>query len=226
MDLLNSLALVARKPLMAGEERGPAGASRDLILALLRRGSRTVDELSSEVGITANSIRVQLAVLERDGLVQRDGVRRRARKPATLYALTADAERSFSNAYVPVLATLLQVVGDRVGPQATERILAEVGRRLGDGAARTGAAPAARLRDALDLLAALGGIAEVEQGDERIVVRGLGCPLAEVVRKDPRVCLAMQSLLSQVTGAAVRESCDRADRPACRFTIAPADRAA
>ena len=47
-------------------------------MALLRRGGMTVDELAAGLGLRGNAIRPQLAVLERDGFVERTGVRRGA----------------------------------------------------------------------------------------------------------------------------------------------------
>ena len=204
---------------MPAGNRG-SGPTRDRILALLRRGPGTVEDLSRDVGVTPNSIRVQLSTLERDGLVRREGLQRRARKPANLYALSADAERAFSNAYVPLLAGLLEVLGDRLGAEATTSVLAEVGHRLGRSASRPGVEREVRIRDALGFLTKLGSVAEVDERDDgRIVIRGLGCPLGEVVQKDARVCAAMQALLAEVVGAPVRESCERGGRPACRFEI-------
>jgi predicted ArsR family transcriptional regulator len=208
------------------EPQDDGTGTRERILTLLRRGPGTVDDLSRDVGVTPNSIRVQLASLERDGLVRRDGVRRRSRKPAHLYALSAEAERSFSKAYVPFLASLLQVLGDRLGPDVMTEVLEEAGRRIALARPRQHSEPEKRLRDALDLLGALGGVAEVERGDGTVHVRGLGCPLGEVVQQDARVCVAMQTLLSEVIGAPVRESCERTSRPACRFEIELPDHAA
>ncbi|HZR80069.1 MAG TPA: ArsR family transcriptional regulator [Candidatus Binatia bacterium] len=196
-------------------------ATRERILALLRRGPATVHDLSREVDVTPNSVRVQLGRLERDGLVRRAGVQRRLRKPAFLYALSAEAERGFSKAYIPFLASLIDVVRDRLGPDATADVLREVGRRLAAARPRHHAAPERRVRDALDFLRELGGAVEVERQAEKVVVRGLGCPLAEVVRDDARVCGAMESLLSEIVGAPVRESCHRGDRPSCCFEIDP-----
>ena len=201
-------------------------ATRDRILTLLRRGPATVEDLSREVGVTPNSVRVQLASLERDGLVRREGVRRLTRKPAFLYALTAEAERAFSKAYVPLLATLVKVLADRLDPDAMDGVLKEVGHRIAAARARSHVRLEQRLRDALELLGELGGAAEVERRDDVVLVRGLGCPLGEVVRQDPRVCLVLQSLLAEVTGAPVRESCERGSRPACRFEIELPERAA
>ena len=201
-------------------------ATRERILTLLRRGPGTVEDLSRDVGVTPNSIRVQLASLERDGLVRRAGVRRRSRKPAHLYALSEEAETAFSKAYVPFLASLLEVLGDRLGPDATTEVLQEVGRRIALARPQHHSEPEKRLSDALDLVGELGGVAEVERRDGIILVRGFGCPLGAVVQQDARVCVAMQSLLSEVIGAPVRESCERSNRPACRFEIEIPDHAA
>src|SRR5262245_32528037 len=125
-------------------------ATRERILALLRRGPATVADLCRGVDVTPNSVRVQLGRLERDGLVRRAGVQRRLRKPAFLYALSPEAERGFSKAYIPFLASLLDVVRDRLGPDATADVLREVGRRLAAARPRRHAAAERRLRDALE----------------------------------------------------------------------------
>ena len=54
----------------------------------------TVDELASAIGVTDNAVRLHLTALERDGLVRAEGVRREGSvgKPATLYAVTPDAQ--------------------------------------------------------------------------------------------------------------------------------------
>jgi predicted ArsR family transcriptional regulator len=200
--------------------------TRDRILTHLRRGRATVEDLSRAIDVTPNSIRVQLAQLERDGQVRRDGVRRTSRKPAHLFALSAEAERGFSNAYVPVLATLLRVLGERVALEVLSDALREVGRRLARPRARRSADFDERVDDALRVLAELGGIAEVEHRDGSVIVSGHGCPLGEIVRQEPQVCTALESLLGEITGAAVRECCDRTDRPSCRFVIERPDHAA
>ena len=46
-------------------------STRGKIITLLRRASRTVDELAQALDLTDNAVRAQLAALERDGLVQR-----------------------------------------------------------------------------------------------------------------------------------------------------------
>jgi predicted ArsR family transcriptional regulator len=65
---------------------------------------------------------------------------------------------------------------------------------------------------------ALGAVTHVE-GNGGCVIRGAGCPLAALTGKHPAVCLAMESLLSEVLGVEVNECCDRDARPKCCFEI-------
>ena len=100
------------------------------ILALLRRGSRTVDELASALGLTDNAIRTHVASLERDGVVRQRGVRPTGGKPAYAYEVAPEAERLFTRAYIPVLTQLVGVLAERMPADELQRLLAEVGRRL------------------------------------------------------------------------------------------------
>jgi predicted ArsR family transcriptional regulator len=52
------------------------------------------------------------------------------------------------------------------------------------------------------------------------LLRGAACPLATASARSPQVCRAVESLVSEVTGATARECCDRAETPRCCFEIA------
>ena len=51
-------------------------STRGRLIALLRRDTRTVDDLASALNLTDNAVRAHLAALERDGIVRQCGVRR------------------------------------------------------------------------------------------------------------------------------------------------------
>src|SRR5688572_21926167 len=108
------------------------GTTKGRILALLRRGSRTIDDLAAALRLTDNAVRTHVAALERDGLVQQRGFRPTRGKPAFAYEVAPEAERLFTNAYVPVLTQLVAVLGERMSPGAFEALLREVGRRLAE----------------------------------------------------------------------------------------------
>lgn len=197
-------------------------STRGRLLALLRIGPRTVDELAGDLRITHNAVRQHLAGLERDGLVRHTGVRRLgvAGKPATIYELEAEAEPLLSRAYAPVLGTLLEVIADEVPAPQARRILRETGRRLAAAVGGRAAGDfAARVDAAARILTALGGSVQVEHRRGAASIRGAACPLASAVSRNPHVCRAIESLVSEITGDRAREECDRADRPRCAFEV-------
>jgi predicted ArsR family transcriptional regulator len=212
--------------LAAGLSRRFFETTRGQVVALLRRSSRTVEELAQALGLTDNAIRSHLSSLERDELVRQDGVRRGqgAGKPATLYEIHPEAEPLFSRAYAPVLGALLEELDAQLSPERREALMQAVGRRLAGGVGRPPAGDLdARVKAGVALLNSLGGAAEAERRDGALVIRGCGgCPLSAATAHRPELCRAVQALLSEYIGAAVRECCDRGDRPRCHFEVAAA----
>src|SRR5829696_4412196 len=107
-------------------------STRGRIMALLRAGARTVDELRAELGLTNNAVRPHLVALERDGMIRSAGTRRGdgAGKPAVVFELHPDAEPLLSRAYAPVLAALLETLTDQPPEREARKVLRETGRRL------------------------------------------------------------------------------------------------
>ncbi len=194
-------------------------STRGRIVLLLRRASRTVEELAGALDLTDNAVRGHLATLERDGLVEQQGVRRGASKPSYTYALTPESERVFPKAYGTVLRQLLEVLPERLASDEVEALMREVGRRLAAGHGETAGDLEARLAVAVAVLGELGGLAELERGDGEFIIRGYSCPLAAVVPGHPEACRLAEALLTEVVGAPVRECCDRGEPFRCCFTV-------
>ena len=191
-------------------------STRGRIVALLRRRTSTVDELAQTLGLTDNAVRAHLATLERDGLVERKGIRRGPSKPAYAYDLTGETEQLFSRAYAPILDALLAELLERDGPEAVDALLQIVGKRLAQ--ARTPAGNIeTRLAQGAQVLNELGGLAEPEIENATLCIRGYSCPLATVTARYPAVCLAAASLLTEVVGVPMEEQCERGERPRCYF---------
>ncbi len=202
----------------------PDGPTRAQILALLRRGQMTVDELAQAIGITDNAVRLHLAALERDGLARSVGVRREGGvgKPATLFAVAPEAEAVFSKAYEPVLTTLLVTLAGRLGERELSDLLRDVGRQLAATSVSASATLEQRVRGAATVLDALGADTEVEpSGTNGFVLRGFACPLSRSVAQCPPLCGAVEELVAGITKAKVQEKCDRSDVPRCSFVVTP-----
>jgi len=207
------------------------GTTRGKIVALLRRASRTVNELAEALDLTDNAVRVHIATLERDGLVEQVGTRRgSARKPNHAYDLTPEAaERLFPKAYAPVLEQVLALLRERLPEAERDSLLREVGQRLAARhAAAFGTLPREeRLERALGLLADLGGQAALKTNADaghETMIEGRSCPLSAAVASGfPEICSVVAALVAALLGEPVVERCDRGNAtPRCRFLIASA----
>ena len=201
-------------------------STRGRMITLLRRSRRTVAELARALGLTDNGVRAHLAILERDGVVRQRGWVRRGSgggKPAYVYELTSEAEDLFPKAYALVLGWLLDVLAERLGLDESEALLRSVGRRLVEGKTVPPDSTRARLEAAADVLNELGGLAQLEEHDGTLIIRGYGCPLAAVTPDHPEVCRLAEALVAEVAGVPVHERCDRSERPRCCFEVASAD---
>jgi predicted ArsR family transcriptional regulator len=201
-------------------------STRGRIVTLLRRSGRTVEELARAVALTDNGVRGHLAVLERDGVVRQRGSVRRGSgggKPAYVYELTSEAEDLFPKAYEPALGQLLDVLAERLGLEESEALLRSVGRRLAEGMTVPKDGTRVRLEAAAGVLNELGGLAELEERDGTLFIRGYGCPLSAVTSDHPEVCRLAEALVAEVAGVPVHECCDRSERPRCCFEVAPAE---
>lgn len=203
--------------------------SRGRIVTALQRGGLTVDDLAGQLGLTANAVRAQLTAMERDGVVQRAGRRPGTTRPSHVFELTAEVEQLLSQAYAPFLTQLVRVFAEALPARDVDRLMREAGKGLAHelNAPRAARSFAERVERASELLnQQLGAVTRVEHNGG-YVIRGVACPLAALTGKHPAVCLAMESLLVELTGAAVHECCDRTSRPKCCFEIkAPTVRSA
>ena len=201
-------------------ERQIGGPMRGRIIALLRRGASTVEELAAELHVTDNAVRTHLQLLEREGVIIATGTRQGpgAGKPAVTYAIATGAEASLSGAYAPVLAALVQILAERSSPSELDELFRAVGRRLGPVQPMRGSLDM-RVRAAAATLTSLGSELDVERTPEGFLLRGHACPLSAVVRDQPDACHAVEELIAALVGTSVRERCDRSVGARCRFEI-------
>jgi predicted ArsR family transcriptional regulator len=196
-------------------------ATRGRVLTLLRERAWTVDDLAGRLGLSDNAVRFHLLALEAAGSVQKQGVVRKsgAGKPAELYALTSEAEESFSRAYAPVLAACVAELRETLSPPQVIAFLKRVGKRLAHGFGNPSGSLPSRVAGASRLLNAMGGITVVEKSGDAYHIVGRACPLSSAVEADHCVCAAVTALVGEIVDADVAERCDRSGRPRCNFEI-------
>ena len=176
--------------------------------------------MAKALGITDNAVRAQLTSLERDGLIRQHSLRRGPGKPSQSYTHTAEFEPVLSRAYLPFLVRLVRELAHRLPEDQLVALLGDLGRHwAAELHAETGD-PKSRAAAASALLNELGGVTDVEERGGQLTIRGFSCPLDVVVRENPRVCLAIEALLSELTGAPMKECCDRSgERARCCFEV-------
>jgi predicted ArsR family transcriptional regulator len=195
-------------------------STRGQILALLRTDVRTVNDLAAALKLTDNAVRAHLVSLERDGLIQRHGSRPGIRKPHTSYALAADAEQIFPKAYGSLLNHLVASISRRLDRRELRASMREVGLSLAnehtDGLSKRSRKE--RLAIALDLLKKVGGEATYH-ADGKKFIRSQHCPIAAITANYPDACLIVETFLSKITGARVKQHCERGISPRCCFEL-------
>jgi len=178
------------------------------------------------LGVTDNGIRLHLASLERDGLIQRGGVRRsgQAGQPAAEYSLSPAGELALSSAYAPALTALVAALGAKLKPKAARKVLVSAGRRLATQVPPgQGGSLSERAHSCAALLESLGGKIAVSAAGEKATLTGSGCPLAGAVRAEPGTCYMIEALLEKHAGVQAVQRCEHGDHPACRFEISAAE---
>ena len=78
---------------------GKIMGTRDRIIRLLLKDQSTVASLASKLEVTANAVRVQLALLKREGIVEIQNEVKGSRRPAGVYGLRPGANTQISKAY-------------------------------------------------------------------------------------------------------------------------------
>jgi predicted ArsR family transcriptional regulator len=196
--------------------------ARGRIVSLLRPGALTSDEIASKLGLTRSAVRIQITAMERDGVVRRVGKKPGTTRPSHVFELTTEAEQLLSTAYFPLLTNLVDVFAEALSHEQLTALLRKTGKALARELIRGRRVPGnlrARVNAASEILNdQLGATTHVE-GDGKIVIRGVGCPLAALTGKHPGVCLAMESLVTEIVGTSARECCDHNDRPRCCFEV-------
>ena len=156
------------------------GETRAKLLQLLRRSRHTITTLANALRLTDNAIRLHVAALERDGIIEPAGTQRdTGGKPARLYALTREGEELFPKAYALVLEGLVEEISQNDGRARAVELLRAVGRRAVSGTSAP-ADPEGRIASAAAALRDLGGDVEVQRTDRGWQLQGYGCPLSAV----------------------------------------------
>lgn len=188
---------------------------------LKRRGSSTISELKTALGLSENAVRHHLGQLERRGLISAEPTPTGAAgRPPRRYRLTQAAEGLFPKRYQELLelvldeaeargllGTLLEGVAQRIATQLAATL-----------PQRSSTDRLQQLLEGLDYGQMLASLERTATGWE---LRAFNCLYRDIGCRFEGVCNLLPRAITLATGlAATRLSCQRDGERACRFAIA------
>jgi len=195
-----------------------------IVTELRRRGSASATDLARSFGLSANAVRQQLMVLERDGLVAETSVRRGPTKPTYEFSLTPDADKLFPQAYDKMLTAVLRELRSQFGAAGVARVFEGLSRRAVDRArlAVTADEPEAKVAQLTEMLRKSGVVAEYSLIDGGFVLHEHSCPYSNTAKEHPEVCQVIHQVIDETIGGehAQTESLAHGGKE-CRFELHP-----
>jgi predicted ArsR family transcriptional regulator len=203
---------------MSASHLRPNGPARK-VLAELRHGPRTVEQISTSLRLTPNAVRNQLRKLQDAELAVRSGARPGTSKPSALYTITLEGQIQFSTLYLPVLTHFLRVAEGKCSGTQLETFMTETGKSLAARYPKPTGSVKDKTRSAARLLKTFGGITEVQARNGSMTIRSLGCPLSALTAENPAGCNVLGGFLEQYLSTPVHICCSREQEPKCCFEI-------
>jgi predicted ArsR family transcriptional regulator len=195
---------------------------------LKEHGQATVDDLAEQLELTSMTIRHHLNVLQADGLVTADQVRRvkRAGRPRLVYTLTDKAHALFPQNYDELARQLLREVKGMLSDEEVAEMFERIVNRIAAGAPapRQDQSFQERLDEVSEFLEEHGFVTRLEETEEGFLLRTINCPYREVMGEHGEVCDMDMALLTRLLDAApLRLTSIRDDAASCTYLIAPSE---
>jgi predicted ArsR family transcriptional regulator len=195
---------------------------------LQKNGSATVESLASQLGLASATVRRHLDILQRDGIVVFQEVRRGTGRPKHSFRLSEVGQEALPKAYDRLLVLLLQEInrlkkGD-LDHADGDQILSELFKRMAHNMAAAYVSPGSPLPDRIQALVQLmeevGYSPEIrrQDGSTRLVV--FNCPFRSVAREIGSTCLFDSTLISTILDIPVTKTdCITMGASACSYDL-------
>ncbi|HET6276568.1 MAG TPA: helix-turn-helix domain-containing protein [Candidatus Cybelea sp.] len=195
-----------------------------IVSELRRRGSASATDLARSFGLSANAVRQQLVVLERDGLVAEKPVRRGPTKPTYEFSLTPDADKLFPQAYDKMLTAVLRELREQFGSDGVERVFDGLSRRAIERArlSVTATEPEEKVAQLTEMLRKSGVVAEYSLIDGGYALHEHSCPYSDTAKEHPEVCQVIHQVIDKTLGGEHSQTESLAlGGKECRFELHP-----
>jgi predicted ArsR family transcriptional regulator len=189
---------------------------------LRERGQASALELSKALGMSPVSIHYHLNVLQREGLVEPQSVRRNVGRPHYVYSLRDSARELFPQSYHRLADRLLDELKSRLSEREISELFARIANDIADehATALQGKTLEQKIAALVELLGEEGFLARVEKVGGQFRLTQYGCPYYYVVERHPEVCQLDLNLISATLMVPVeREGCVLNGNDVCTFVV-------
>lgn len=197
---------------------------RQIIQILNRQGKATVDELARALGVTLMAVRLHLVVLERDGLVQRETLRKGPGRPALVFSLTEKALDELPKNYHTLADKLLEGMEDHLSEDQLAQVCGAVASSLANAhsSRMIGLPLIDKVAEASRILNEVGCAADWEPTGDGFVIHEYNCPYFRVAQKHPQLCQMDQDFMRDLLDAEVQMGARLvAQEQHCTYVIRP-----
>ena len=181
---------------------------RSQILHLLKKSEDglTTEEIRKALNVTTMAVSRQLALLEGQGLIRSELIRKPRGRPVHVFILTDSAETYFPKTYAQLLLDLLTEVKAHGGQKRVRKLLDQRFRTLVDSYRHKILHKdfGGKIQDTSKILEENGYLSEAKQmNGKKWELKLYNCPISKVAKEYPHVCGCEQTSLGSLLEAKV-----------------------
>jgi len=194
----------------------------DILRHLRERGQASAQELGKALGMSPVSIHYHLNVLQREGLVEPQPVRRSIGRPHYVYSLRESARELFPQSYHRLADRLLGDLKARLSEQDISDLFARIAEEITaeHAVALEGKTLNQKLDALVELLGEEGFLARVDRAGGQLRLTQYGCPYYYVVERHPEVCeLDLNLIRAALRTPVERQGCVLNGDDVCTFVV-------
>lgn len=198
------------------------GTRQEILDFFQKEGFASVNTLSENIQVAPGTIRHHLTILERDGLVIGETVRKQVGRPYHSYRLSPKGSESFPKKYDRLSSSLISEVKASFGPKGLHTLLDGIAQRfiVENVPPQEGRTIEERADLLLELFSKEGFATDWQKEKGRLMITQHACPYQSVVDEHPEVCHLDSELVCQVMGTEATRTAYRLDGDQmCTFEI-------
>ena len=195
---------------------------RTVIDLLREHRSLSANQLAAKLAVTDTAARQRLSRLMRQGLLERETIRRGRGRPSHQYRLTAKGRQTAGDNFFDLALTLWKEIRSITDPEIRRGLLGRIASSLGSMYAEkiNGADPQERMKELGSVFAEKDIPCSVDSSASLPVLSIHACPYPDLAERDRAICAMEKQLFSNLVQSDLRLTACRLDgETTCTFEM-------